>query len=406
MYEEIETHLNSDGTEKRCDQPFSLVKSHVCREVSDFDTKQTSTCTHIEPDKVGFLVGHEMTVLSAKWCPSAKRPYILSCSSDGTARLWPIDVRQDILQCAKEGSEKMVICKHNMDEQVRDVTCISWSSSGLIFASACSGGIIRLLDISSDIPKYKHELKGHQNAIMSISFNKKGDLLASASSDQSVIVWDTANGQIQQIFAFHCKPVLDVQWRTNESFASASMDGTIAFCKLGEEQPKQIFRHNGDINQIVWDSAGVHLASASDDYSAKIWTVLSDHPLHSLTHPMNVFAVQWRPEPKGQPGRILATLAEDMTLRIWDAERGKCLHLFKFNDSIYNMSFSPDGVYVAVGSSDTLFIYETLSGDLNRKFHVGTDIGEINWSPDWTGKQIVTFCLPQQLQIAIAEPFS
>ncbi|KAL0218441.1 hypothetical protein P9112_004094 [Eukaryota sp. TZLM1-RC] len=406
MYEEIETHLNSDGTEKRCSQPFSLVHPHVCSDSMEMDGKMDNSLVHIEPNKIAYLDGHENTILTVKWSPSPKRPFILSCSTDGTARLWPVDVRHEVLKCAEKGSEGMIVANHQDGANQCDVTCIAWSSNGLLFASGSADGLVRLIDITTDLPKFKYTMSAHTGCVISVCFNKKADLLASCSTDQSVIIWDVVSGEVQQTFKVHSGPVMDVQWRSDTSFASASCDGTIVFSKLGETQPKQIFKHRADVNVVVWDSHGVNLASASDDSTAKIWTVLSDHPVHTLNHPAAVFVIQWRPEPKSQQGRVLATLASDNTMRVWDTERGKCLHLLKFEDPVFSLSFSPDGEHIAVGGTRFLFIYEVLSGNLIRDLDVGSEISEITWSPEWSGKQFVTLCLTQQMRIALVEPFS
>ena len=39
---------------------------------------------------------------------------------------------------------------------------------------------------------------------------------------RTTIIWDAATGQCKQQFAFHSAPALDVDWKSEESFASCS----------------------------------------------------------------------------------------------------------------------------------------------------------------------------------------
>ena len=51
-----------------------------------------------------------------------------------------------------------------------------------------------------------------------------GKYILSGSYDRRAIVWDAASGVIVKVFSLHAGPVLDVDWRDSDSFATCSSD--------------------------------------------------------------------------------------------------------------------------------------------------------------------------------------
>ena len=66
--------------------------------------------------------------------------------------------------------------------------------------------------------------------------------------DRTTIIWDSLTGKHKQQFAFHSAPALDVDWKSEESFASCSTDKQIHVCQLGQDRPVKSF-------QVCIDSA-------------------------------------------------------------------------------------------------------------------------------------------------------
>lgn len=60
--------------------------------------------------------------------------------------------------------------------------------------------------------------------------------------DKTTIIWDAASGQCTQQFSFHAAPALDVDWQTNNSFASCSTDQCIHVCKLHVDKQIKSFQ--------------------------------------------------------------------------------------------------------------------------------------------------------------------
>lgn len=59
---------------------------------------------------------------------------------------------------------------------------------------------------------------------------------------QTTIVWDPLKGVQVQVFQFHSSSALDVDWMSDDTFASCSTDMCIHVCKLGCEKPLKTFQ--------------------------------------------------------------------------------------------------------------------------------------------------------------------
>ena len=205
-------------------------------------------------------------------------------SGDGTARIWNIED-------GKESSS--VVLEHiSADQEHKDVTTLDWSPDGESLASGSYDGVARTWNRQG---KLILTLKKHTGPIFSIKFNKQGSLILSASADKTTIAWDCNTGEPRQIFNFHTAPALDIDWKSNDTFASSGSDHKIYICKLGRPTPlKQFFGHKDEVNTVKWSPDYKFLASCSDDRTAKVWDMEKDHPILDISsHSKEIYTLRW-----------------------------------------------------------------------------------------------------------------
>lgn len=293
------------------------------------------------------LKGHESEVFICAWNPTSD--LLASGSGDSTARIWNLNEPTN----SKKNQLVLRHCIQKGDTEVpsnKDVTSLDWNSEGTLLVTGSYDGYAR---IWTQEGKLSSTLGQHKGPIFALKWNKKGNYILSAGVDKTTIIWNSANGQCTQQFAFHTAPALDVDWQTNDSFASCSTDQCIHVCKLGEPQPVKTFiGHTNEVNAIKWNPSGELLASCSDDMTLKVWSTKQDKCLHDLSaHKKEIYTIKWSPTGPGtcnpNMNLILASASFDSSVRLWEMERGCCLHtLTKHSEPVYSVAFSPCGKFL------------------------------------------------------------
>ena len=163
-------------------------------------------------------------------------------------------------------------------------------------------------------------LHGHSGTVESVAFSPDGKQVVSASSDETIKIWDLSIGRgVQTIGGY-------------PSNAAFSPDG----------------------QQIV--SASYH--------EVKTWNVATGKELLTLHgHSENVTSVAFSPD-----GKRIASGSWDETVKLWDATTGKeLLTLRGHSGGVTSVAFSPDGKRIASGSSDnTVKVWDTIPPNSDR----------------------------------------
>ncbi|KAG8136181.1 putative F-box-like-WD repeat-containing protein [Naja naja] len=235
----------------------------------------------------------------------------------------------------------------------------TYQSEGTLLATGSYDGFARIWSKDGNLSS---TLGQHKGPIFALKWNKKGNFILT--------------------------PALDVDWQSNNTFASCSTDMCIHVCKLGQDKPIKTFQgHTNEVNAIKWDPTGNLLASCSDDMTLKIWSMKQDNCVHDLqAHNKEIYTIKWSPTGPGtnnpNANLMLASASFDSTVRLWDVDRGICIHtLTKHQEPVYSVAFSPDGRYLASGSFDKcVHIWNTQTGALVHSYRGTGGIFEVCWN--------------------------
>ncbi|KAJ6645327.1 F-box-like/WD repeat-containing protein ebi [Pseudolycoriella hygida] len=324
----------------------------------------------IPPSEATVLSGHEREVTTCQWNPVLD--LLASGSFDATARIWHMS------DDSKNPNE--LVIRHWMDGCSEKIKSCKMSD-GSMLATGSFDGYVRIWRTDGSL---RYTLRQYEGPINALKWNKQGSYILSARADGAMIS-DVGDGYCNT-FTFHTNNVLNVDWRTDNTFATCSTDGNIHVCEIERTKPIKSFRgHTDRVNAIRWDPQGHLLASCSDDKTVKLWSMKQDTCVHDIqAHSQRICTVQWsRIGPsKSNMNLILASASLDSLIGLWDVERGACISkLTKHTDGVHSVAFSPDGNYLASGGRDNyVHIWSIQSGQLIHSYKASGSISEVCWN--------------------------
>ncbi|NEN92286.1 MAG: hypothetical protein F6K48_26640 [Okeania sp. SIO3H1] len=231
------------------------------------------------------------------------------------------------------------------------------------------------------LSKERNRLHGHESTVISVTFNPTGTLIASASDDNTVRLWNT-QGKLLQTFTDHDAEVRSISFHPHKPLlASASHDRTIKLWNFEGKLLQTLVGHQHKVRDISFSPDGKKLASASADGSVIVWSE-DGQRLQTLDgHRGWVESVSFSPD-----GQLLASGGTDKTIKLWHLETGELLQTLKNNNaSVKSLNFSSDGQILASTSGKAIALWSRQ----NKKFELlkiieGDNglIQSISFSPD------------------------
>jgi len=233
------------------------------------------------------------------------------------------------------------------------VLSIAFSPDGQILASASADNNVRLWDVAGRKP-LGAPLTGHTDIVISVAFSPDGKTLASGSADKTIRLWDVASRQSKMLTG-HSGNVLTLAFSPDgQMLASGSADKTIRLWNLASHVPlgAVLTGHMAEVHSLAFRADGKALASASSDGTIRMWDVASRRqsgvPLAG--HKNTVSSVLFSAD-----GRILVSAGADRTVRWWDVATREEIGApqIAHKDAVLSLAISPDGKILASASRDS-----------------------------------------------------
>ncbi|MCY7323671.1 MAG: caspase family protein [Phormidesmis sp. CAN_BIN36] len=299
---------------------------------------------------------------------------LMSASADKTARLWrvpdlkPLNSGVSITSLSPDGqtiaaaNNKIIqLWKRNngtvqplaivLKGHTSTITAVEFSSSGKLLASASADKTIKLWNIADG--SQIRTLTGHRDRVTTLSFRNDGKLLASGSADKTIKLWNVADGSLSSTLKGHNDEITAVRFSPNgRLLASGGYDNTLRLWYRNSPASIVIGRHQLAIAAIAFSPNGRSIASGSWDNTIKLWVLGKDNNEAILSQTLTGHSDGVTSLSFSSDSQILASGSADTTLKLWDAKTGSLLKtLSGHQDRIQSVNFSTDGKTL-VSSSD------------------------------------------------------
>lgn len=164
----------------------------------------------------------------------------------------------------------------------------------------------------------------HDHLANQCSFSGDGQLLVSSSSDYSARLWDVPSMRLRTILRGHCD----------------------------------------DVEMALFDSTGERVATCSRDHTAMVFGV--DGTRHAVCsgHSADVISVTWDAQ-----DRSIVTSSDDGSVRVWDAQDGRCLSVFNLEGIETDTIVVVDSDWIFAGNDEGVIVGLSKSGQRKWQAH-------------------------------------
>ncbi|MBI2926750.1 MAG: protein kinase [Verrucomicrobia bacterium] len=241
------------------------------------------------------------------WSPafcSGNTNLLATLTDDGRIKVWDLAARR--VRVESEGHPRSPTAAFDADDT------LTFSRAGRWLASATSDNSLKLWDVEAGDSKPARTVHRYASWASGGVFSPDGRHLFSGGSEPMIRIWDVATG----------------------AEAAAPLDG-----------------HTAWVYALAFSLDGLRLASGGADSTVILWDVSTRKIVTKfIGHIAMVKVLAFSPD-----GQILASGSRDHTIRLWDTKTGQQLSLLRGHGAeVKWLSFSPDGQLLVSRSDDGL----------------------------------------------------
>jgi WD40 repeat protein len=304
------------------------------------------------------LKGHTDWIMAVAFGPGGKT--LASVSRNKIAKVWDLAAKKEVQSYKEFPTETKAII------YVSDVLYIGtgkWSKE----KKAWEGEIKMMAALGG---KQGLSLNGHTAAIESLALSKDGKFLASASDDNTALVWELGARKTTQTIKGHTDAVISASFSPDgKQLVTTSKDKTIRVWGLADGKELASFKVERTIDvkdakgkvskqkelgreftHAVFTNDGKQIVAGNLDGAVKIYDVEGKKEVKELKAHDGVLALALSPD-----GTKIATGGWDQLIKIWSVPDGKELRTIKAHlGTVTALAFSADGQWLASGGTDNL----------------------------------------------------
>ncbi|KAG2336903.1 WD40 repeat-like protein [Suillus weaverae] len=299
----------------------------------------TSDTTAIAPRKT--MRGHTHQVRGVLHLPGGQR--IITCSEDGSLRLWDLESGAQIGDDWRDEGEQAA------------VFTIALSPNGDCVASGNDDGKVRLWDVETG--KVIARWTGHTDWVRSVCWSADGRRVVSGSDDGIARVWDVRSAETVLTIKTGSQWVLTVIYSPNSTKIATGIHNESGI-KIWDSKTGELLatlKHDYQVWSVVsWTSDGKRLVSASYGsiriFDTATWRRIAI--LEGGTFDVHTLCLS-------RNGRLLASASDDQTVRLWNLNKSIPVGPpLQHEGNIRCAAFSADGKLLVTGCDNNMQVWD------------------------------------------------
>ncbi|KAI6135990.1 hypothetical protein F5141DRAFT_1059254 [Pisolithus sp. B1] len=300
---------------------------------------------------------------------------ILATMKGHSEDVYALDFSEDGTQLVSAGKDKKIVTwdirtgemhREPLSGHTKTVLCLCFAQNGARLASGSRDRSIRIWDTETSkavLPPILH----HDGGVNALVYTPDGRRLISASDDKTICVWDADSGALQQspgkidvpfILQGHNSTIYSLSVSPNGALlASASKDTTVRLwdIRVGKELPALVRQHRLPVRCITFTADGRSIVTSSlNDPVLRVWDTESTGSMGiTRRHKGLVGSLSFSSD-----GKRLASGGKDRRVRVWDVETGTMAVELSLEREVYRVGFSLDGSKIlALDDANAVFAW-------------------------------------------------
>lgn len=276
------------------------------------------------------------------------------------------------------------------------ITKISYNPAQTLLASASSDGTVKIWQPDNLELKATLKIEDEKTALKSMAWSSDGRYLATGSYNNNLMVWEVESKRLVLKQEAHTWTVSSLEWfNNNRQIVTVSPDtGTRVWSVEGKLLQERV-DHSPGVYSLAWHPDSKTLAVGAAEKKVKLWSLTNRKWERNLSeNSSRINCVAWN-----SSGKYFASGAYNGKIIVWTTADWQVL--FEHNEhtrELTGLTFHPSKRQLASCSEDrTIIIYSIPDGTILRQIEIPSRPTGITYSPD--GKYLAVSVYQQGIQL-------